>query len=71
MIFDARPEAPVIFKERVLWLLFLAPFFFLTYGSANQIASLHQSLPSIMFNWEQAIPFIPEMIIPYIVYVIR
>lgn len=65
MIFDARPEAPVIFKERLLWLAFLAPFFFLTYGAANQIAALHQSLPSIMLNWEQAIPFIPEMIVPY------
>ena len=65
MSFDARPEAPLIFKERLLWLLFLAPFFFLTYGVANQIASLHSSLPSIMFNWEQAIPFIPEMIVPY------
>lgn len=65
MIFDARPEARLIFKERLLWLLFLAPFFFLTYGTANQIAAAHQSLPSIMFNWEQAIPFIPEMIVPY------
>lgn len=65
MIFDARPEARLIFKERLLWLLFLAPFFFLTYGTANQIAASHQSLPSIMFNWEQAIPFIPEMIVPY------
>ena len=65
MTFDARPEAPLIFKERLLWLLFLAPFFFLTYGAANQIAALHSSLPNIMFDWEKGIPFIPEMIVPY------
>lgn len=65
MAFDARPDAPLIFKERLLWLLFLAPFFFLTYGTANQIASLHSSLPIIMFDWEQQIPFIAEMIVPY------
>ncbi|PHS29654.1 MAG: hypothetical protein COA95_11640 [Methylophaga sp.] len=65
MIFDARPEARVIFKERLLWLLFLGPFFFLTYGTANQLTALYPSLASIMFDWEHAIPFIPEMIVPY------
>lgn len=65
MIFDARPEAPLIFKERLLWLLFLAPFFFLVYGTANQLTSLNDSVPSIMFGWEKHIPFIPEMIVPY------
>ena len=65
MIFDARPDAPLIFKERLLWLLFLAPFFFLVYGTANQLTSLNDAVPSIMFGWEKSIPFIPEMIVPY------
>ena len=65
MMFDARANAPLIFKERLLWLLFLAPFFFLVYGTANQLTALSDSVPSIMFSWEKSIPFIPEMIVPY------
>ena len=65
MVFDARPEAPLIFKERLLWLLFLGYFFFLVYGTANQLTALNHAVPSMMFGWEQSIPFIPEMIVPY------
>lgn len=65
MIFNARPDAPLIFKERLLWLLFLATFFFLVYGTANQLTSLNDFVPSIVFDWEKSIPFIPELIVPY------
>lgn len=65
MIFNASPDASLIFKERLLWLLFLAPFFFLVYGSANQLTAFNDFVPSIMYDWEKSIPFIPEMIVPY------
>lgn len=65
MIFNSSSNAPVIFKERLLWLLFLAPFFFLTYGAANQLVDLRTSVPNLMFAWEGQTPFIAEMIVPY------
>ncbi len=65
MLFNAAKDAPPIFKERFLWLLLLAPFFFLLYGGANQIVSHFKDVPSIAFGWESQIPFIAEMIVPY------
>lgn len=65
MTFDAAPDAKPVFKERLLWLLYLAPFFFLLYGSANQIIATYDHVPHFYFEWEKQIPFIPEMILPY------
>lgn len=49
----------------VLWLVFLAPFFFLTYGFANQYASGLSDVPAIVFAWEQHIPLWTWTILPY------
>ena len=65
MIFAANKEDTPIFKERLLWVLFLAPFFFLLYGSANQIVSSYENVPIFVFDWEKRIPFIAGMIVPY------
>ena len=65
MQFNAEAKAKPIFKERLLWLLFLAPLFFLLYGSTNQIASFQEHVNSIYFAWELKIPFIPWMILFY------
>ena len=51
--------------EAALWLLFLAPFFFLFYGGAGWVASLQSELGSLHFDWERDMPFIPAMIVPY------
>ena len=48
-----------------LWLAFLAPFFFLTYGQVNTYTATLTTVPSIVFSWEQHIPFLPWTIIPY------
>jgi len=52
----------------VLRLLFLGPFFFLTYGAANQYAAQRDAtsgVGSLVFGWEQGIPLWPWTIIPY------
>jgi len=52
-------------KRAAAWLLFLGPFFFLTYGLANWLASLRASVPVAAFEWERAIPFHAWTIVPY------
>ena len=47
------------------WLAFLAPFFYLSYGAANHLASQQADVPSLVFAWEHAIPFLAWTILPY------
>ncbi len=52
-------------RRAAAWLLFLAPFFFITYGLANWSASQRADVPSLVFEWEHAIPFWAWTILPY------
>ncbi len=63
--FDAAGDAKPLFKERFLWTVIMGLFFFLFYGSANHIASLTAPHPSFYWDWERSLPFVPELIIPY------
>jgi hypothetical protein len=47
------------------WLLFLGPFFFLTYNFANAVASGRAHVAVLVFPWERHIPFIAWTILPY------
>jgi protein-tyrosine phosphatase/membrane-associated phospholipid phosphatase len=48
-----------------LCLLFLAPFFFLTYGTANELTTSRSDVASVVFTWERHIPFLDWTILPY------
>jgi protein-tyrosine phosphatase/membrane-associated phospholipid phosphatase len=52
-------------RRAFAWLGFLAPFFYVTYGATNWLASLRPEVQSIVFGWEHAIPFLSWTIIPY------
>ena len=55
-----------IFTRRAaLWLAFLGPFFFLTYGAANWWTAQLPSVPSMYWEWERALPFLPWLMLPY------
>ncbi len=54
-----------LLKRGLFWLLFLGPFFFISYGFANWVSSLRSHVGSIVFDWETAIPLLPWTIIPY------
>jgi protein-tyrosine phosphatase len=54
-----------VFRAAALWLVFLAPFFYLSYGTANWLASLSTEVPNLAFGWEKHIPFIAWTILPY------
>lgn len=52
-------------KRATIWLAGLAPFFYLTYGTANYLASLRTNVGSIVFDWERHVPFVAWTIYPY------
>src|SRR3954465_119932 len=47
------------------WLAVLGPFFFLSYGAANWLASRQANVGAVVYAWERNIPFIPWTIVPY------
>jgi hypothetical protein len=57
---NARPWA-----RALAWLLFLGPFFFLTYNFSNASASQRARVAVLAFPWERYIPFIGWTILPY------
>ncbi|ESY65117.1 phosphatase PAP2/dual specificity phosphatase family protein [Mesorhizobium sp. M0051] len=62
----ARTEPYVrVVVRAVVWLGFLAPFFYLSYGFANWLASRRDDVGSIVFSWEHSIPFLAWTIVPY------
>lgn len=52
-------------RRALCWLAFLGPFFYLTYGIANHVASLRTDVPALVFEWERQIPFWAWTIFPY------
>jgi hypothetical protein len=58
------PSAPVAMRA-ALWLVFLGPFFYASYGFANYLASLRADVPDIAMGWEKIFPFMEWTIIPY------
>ena len=49
----------------VVWLIFLGVLFFTSYAGALEITARRAFVPTIVFDWERAIPFAPWMIDPY------
>lgn len=52
-------------QRAAIWLVFLGPFFFLSYGFANSWTAHLTHVDSVAFAWEKQIPFVPWTIVPY------
>jgi membrane-associated phospholipid phosphatase len=61
----ASREVPRPWHRAAYWLLALGPFFFLSYGLANWLASAHAHVGAVVFAWERGIPFMAWTIVPY------
>lgn len=61
----AGPTTAIPWQRGVAWLLFLGPFFFLSYGFANSMAARWQVSDALVYDWERHIPFLPWTILPY------
>lgn len=60
-----RAASPRPWKQAALWLAFLAPFFYLSYGFANHLAAQRGDVGTVVFAWEHHIPFVAWTIVPY------
>ncbi|MEO8215625.1 MAG: phosphatase PAP2/dual specificity phosphatase family protein [Acidobacteriota bacterium] len=56
---------PRPWRRALVWLAFLGPFFFASYGFANWLASRRVNVGDVAWPWEHAIPFLPWTIVPY------
>jgi hypothetical protein len=65
MSMPSTAATPIPWKRGVLWLLFLGPLFFASYGYANRLAAERTVVDSVFFAWETHIPFLPWTILPY------
>lgn len=52
-------------KQAALWLAFLAPFFYLSYGFANHLAAQRSDVGAVVYDWERGVPFLAWTIVPY------
>ena len=52
-------------KQAATWLAFLAPFFYLSYGFANHLATQRGDVGAVVFDWERGVPFVAWTIVPY------
>ncbi|WP_455205332.1 dual specificity protein phosphatase family protein [Kaarinaea lacus] len=53
-------------RKALFWALLCGTGFFLVYGSSNATSASLENLPSLFFPWEENIPFIPQLIVPYL-----
>ncbi len=58
---NSRPT----FKHQLLVAIGTSGLFLVVYGGTSWLTSLRAPVPSIRFDWEHLIPFLPWMIIPY------
>jgi protein-tyrosine phosphatase/membrane-associated phospholipid phosphatase len=54
-----------LWPRAIAWLAGCGAFFYVSYPTANWLASLRAHVPVVVFDWERAIPFLPWTIVPY------
>lgn len=65
MAIAAAEQGGILWKRGVMWLLLLAPLFFISYNFANTYTAQRDDIGSLVFAWEKFIPLWPWSIVPY------
>lgn len=66
MMYNVKnPRESGLLKPAVLWLLLLAPLFFVSYGYATWVTNQRSDVGTLVFDWESAMPFWAWTIVPY------
>ncbi len=63
---EKAPQTEVSFARSAAWTLFIVPFFFLVYGLCNWYTAQRPAVGTFAWDWEQGIPFVPSMMLPYL-----
>lgn len=58
-------QGGILWKRGVMWLLLLAPLFFISYNFANNYTAQRDDIGTMVFAWEKHIPLWPWSIVPY------
>lgn len=58
-------KPPILYKRGAIWLAFLGPFFFLSYGWLNYFTSTRANVGEVAQAWEHYLPFVPWLMLPY------
>ncbi len=61
----AEPSNRRPWMRAALWLAGLGVLFYTSYPLANYLADRRAFVPSIVFDWEKGMPFLPWTIVPY------
>ena len=56
---------PILWKRGAIWLAFLGPFFFLSYGWVNYYTIGRSDVGVIVEAWEHQLPFVAWLMLPY------
>jgi protein-tyrosine phosphatase len=59
------PGPPLSWQSAALWTMALGSLFFLVYGTCNWLTSFREPVRSFHWDWERHIPFVPQMVVPY------
>ncbi|MCA9062406.1 MAG: phosphatase PAP2/dual specificity phosphatase family protein [Planctomycetaceae bacterium] len=62
---DSSANSPPSRKQQAIHAAVTSLLFLVVYGGTSWITSLRAPVPTLVFDWERMIPFVPWMVIPY------
>lgn len=64
-VMTTHGASPILWRRGAAWLTLLGPLFFLSYGACNWFTGLRSDVGVVVFGWEKHLPFVPQLMLPY------